>query len=261
MTQEAQNQDGIDIRLVDVNSLDTNTWNPNAMEQEMLDILAETVKEEGMVQPVLVRPHPDLEGRFMVVDGEHRFRASKMAGLKQIAVVVVPYDDTTAKIRTISMNQIKGNYVPLKMAKLLAELQDIHTPAEIRRMTGIKEDEIKSLSKLLEVPDIDFNAGGPSLSSNDVSRPIQVNIMLMPDEHGTFEEAMIKAMELAGPKVIPLVAEEVMEYDKAMKGAFGLAGTKLRNVGMATICAVFNAMPQEQKEEIIGQIVLEKEAS
>ena len=251
---EEENDLGFDIIVADIDDIETNNYNPNVMEQEVFNTLSEHIESDGkMVQPVLVRENPIEDGpRYMVVDGEHRFRASKMAGLKEIAVIVVDYTEDEAKFKTISMNQLRGNYIPLKMAKLLVDLQERYNDSDIKRLTGIDADEMISLTELLEVPDIDFG-DAPVISLDTVERPIQINLMLMPDEASSYMEAMTKAMELGGESITPLVGEEVGQYDYAMTTSMGVVGVMLRNIGLSTICKVFNSIPKEQKEELILQ--------
>lgn len=239
-----------DVRLVPVANIEVNDWNPNAMDMETFNILVETVRAEGMNQPVLVREKKDEPDRYELIDGEHRFKASRAAGIKNIMVIVVPYTDDMAKMRTISMNHIKGEYIPLKMAKLLAELQESYSEEEIRRMTGVKEDEFTNLINLLDVPEPVFE-GSVEISSMEVIRPIPVNILLMPDEHESYEAAMNLAISMGGDSVIPMVGEQVGAYDNAMRTAFGITGAKLRNLGLAVVCEVFNALPADQKKELV----------
>lgn len=248
--------DDVELIVCSVDDIESNDYNPNAMEQEQFDVLVAHLQADGkMVQPLLVRPNPNGDGpKYMIVDGEHRWRAAKAAGMSEIMAVVVPYDEDHAKFRTISMNKLRGEYIPLKMAKLIVDLQERYSQDDIRRMTGIKREEFTSLAALLEVPDIDFSSG-PSVSMDELKRPIEVNIMLMPDEHGEYEKAMIKAMEIGKPGVVPLIGDEVGQYDKAMKEAFSLASTKLRNVGLATICKIFNGMSQEQRDQIADAVL------
>lgn len=239
-----------DIRVVDITDIEVNSWNPNAMDLQNFNMLVETVRKEGMNQPIMVREEKDKPGKFQLIDGEHRFKASKMAGLKKIMVVVVPFSDDLAKMRTISMNHIRGEYIPLRMAKLLADLQADYSEEEIRRMTGIREEEFANLQTLLDVPEPVFE-GTVTISSLEVSRPIHVNLLLMPDEYGKYEEAMQLAMTMAGDLVVPLVGDQVGAYDQAMRLAFGLTGVKLRNLGLAIVCEVFNAIPMELKKELV----------
>lgn len=245
---------GIDIRALPLTDIETNEYNPNELEESLFETLVEAVKSEGMNQPILVRPNPDEEGKFIVVDGENRFTAAKVAGLERIAVVVVPYDETQAKVRTLSYNAIKGQNVPIKLARLLVDLGKQYSEAEIRAMTGIGEDEQQSVLKLLKVPDFKPDTG-VHITTDTVDRPIGVSLMLMPDEHGAYTAAMKKAMKLAGEDVTVLIGSEVADYTKAMSAAMGLAGMKLRNVALAAICKAFLDMPQDVQKRASEQIV------
>ena len=241
--------DNIDIRMVGIDDIEGNKWNPNSMEAEFFEALTTEVKANGMPQPILVRPHPEKEGKFEIVDGEHRWKSSRIAGKKRIAVVVVPYTETEAKVRTLAMNGLRGQNIPIRLARLLVDLHKEYNPQQVRQMTGIGEEEQTSVLSLLQVPD--FKPGdGVKLSAQDVERPIGVNLLLMPDEHQSYTVAMKKAMKYAGDDVTALIGHEVADYDAAMKAAMGIAGAKLRNVALAVICQTFNMLPKDQQMSI-----------
>jgi ParB/RepB/Spo0J family partition protein len=246
---EHQVGEEIDFRLIGVDDISANDYNPNDMEAEFFEAVVSQVKADGMNQPVLVRPDPTNDGKFIVVDGEHRWRASRIAGKKRIGVVVVPIDETTAKIRTLSMNNLRGQNIQIKLARLLVDLHKTFSAQEIRSMTGIGEEAQTSVLALLQVPE--FNpSDGIKLSAQEVERPISVSLMLMPDEHNSYSTAMKKAMKLMGDDVTALIGHEVASYDQAMKAGMGIAGAKLRNVAMAIICETFNSLSKEQQAQI-----------
>jgi hypothetical protein len=183
------------------------------------------------------------------VDGEHRWKAAKIAGKKRLGVIVVPFDEKRAKVRTLSMNNLRGQNIPIKLARLLVDLHKDYSSQEIRQMTGIGEDAQTSVLELLQVPE--FNpSDGIKISTQDVERPISVSLMLLPDEHGAYTTAMKKAMKLMGDDVTALIGNEVAHYDQAMKASMGIAGAKLRNVALALICETFNSLPKEMQEQI-----------
>lgn len=242
----------IDFRIVDIELIHPNPWNPNDMEAEFFEAIVSQVKSEGMIQPVLVFPHPEKPGEFMIADGEHRWKASKFAGLKKLGVIVVPYDPTKAKLKTISMNNLRGQNIPIKLARLLVDLHKEYSPAQIRSLTGIGEDDQQSVLSLLKVPD--FNpSDGVKMTAQEVDRPISVSLMLMPDEHSAYTTAMKKAMKLMGDDVTALIGHEVASYDQAMKASMGIAGAKLRNVALAIICETFNALPKDMQAAIAAK--------
>lgn len=244
-----EGDDAIDFRMVDIDRIEPNDYNPNDMEAELFEAIVEQVKDEGMNQPILCRENPDKEGFFLIVDGEHRWKAAKIAGKKLIAIVVVAFDPTTAKVRTLSMNHLRGQNIPIKLARLLVDLHKVYSAADIRKMTGIGEKDQQSVLELLKVPD--FKAtDGVHLKPQNVQRPVQVHIALLPDEGNVYTKAMKRAMNLCGEDVVALIGHEVTNYDQAMKAAMGLAGAKLRNVALALICETFNSLPADQKKAL-----------
>lgn len=249
-------QTGIDFLIVNVDDLVANNYNPNAMEQQVFDSLAEQMTEAGGVaQTVIVRPLDGKPGKYEIVDGEHRVKTAAIAGIKRILVANVPLSDGQAKLKTLSMNHLRGQDLPIKLAQLLVSLNREYTVEEIARLTGIKAEAQISVTKLLDVPD--FTGMGDSVTpigAEEAARPISVNLLLMPDEHGPYEQAMNKAMGLAGASVTPLVGEEAIDYGKAMKESMGLIGVKMRNVALAAICETFNELPESLKEAVAGRI-------
>jgi len=248
--QPEKDKDEVDFRLVDIDLVEKNSWNPNDMEAEFFETLVAQVKEEGMNQPILCRENTAKPGFFLIVDGEHRWKAAKIAGKKRIAIIVVPFDEVTSKVRTLSMNNLRGTNIPIRLARLLVDLNKTYSAAEIRSMTGIGEDAQLSVLELLKVPDFNPSEGGVKIAANDVQRPIQVSLLLLPDEHAAYTAAMKKAMKFMGDDVTALIGHEVADYDQAMKAAMGIAGAKLRNVALAIICETFNKLPKDQQMEI-----------
>src|SRR5262245_39444528 len=215
---EEKDPDEIDFRLVPVDDVEKNAYNPNDVEAEFFEAIVSQVKDEGMNQPILVRPAPENPGKFLIVDGEHRWKAAKIAGKQRIGVIVVPFDEKRAKVRTLSMNNLRGQNIPIKLARLLVDLHKDYSSQEIRQMTGIGEDAQTSVLELLQVPE--FNpSDGIKISTQDVERPISVSLMLLPDEHGAYTTAMKKAMKLMGDDVTALIGNEVAHYDQAMKAS------------------------------------------
>lgn len=247
---------GIDFRIVEVDDLVFNDYNPNAMEQELFESLTDQVKEEGGVsQTLLVRPHPEQKGKWLVVDGEHRGKSAKIAGVKRLLAAVVPFVDSKAKLKTLSMNNLRGQAIPIRLAHLLVDLQKTYTQEEIARFTGIGMDKQIDVLKLLEVPDFsDMGDDTVEISADTVERPVQVSLLLMPDEKGSYDQAMTKAMGIAGADVTPLIGQEVKDYHEAIGEGMGIVGVKLRNVALATICRAFIDMPEEFKAKVAEKV-------
>ena len=82
------------VRTVPVEYLEPSPFQPRIdMNKEALADLVESIKARGILQPLLVRPHPNHVGRFQIIAGERRWRASQQAGLHDVPVLVRALSD------------------------------------------------------------------------------------------------------------------------------------------------------------------------
>ena len=100
-------------------------------DKEALEQLAESISENGLLQPILVREYG--EGRYQIIAGERRFRASKLAGLNEIPAIILDRDDkNTAQIALIENIQ-REDLNPLEEAMAYKSLQDdYHMTQEVK---------------------------------------------------------------------------------------------------------------------------------
>ena len=122
-------------------------------DKEALEQLADSIVENGLLQPILVREYGD--GRYQIIAGERRFRASKIAGLTEIPAIVLDRDDRkTAQIALIE-NLQREDLNPLEEAmayKSLAEEFDM-TQEELSVKVGKSRSAIANTLRLLDLPD------------------------------------------------------------------------------------------------------------
>jgi len=89
------NAPGVQTLPVDV--LEPSPFQPRrAMDETALQELADSITQRGILQPLLVRPHPSREGHYQIIAGERRWRASQRAQLHDVPVLVRPLSDTDA---------------------------------------------------------------------------------------------------------------------------------------------------------------------
>lgn len=102
-------------------SLHPNPWNPNHMKDRQREAVMESINTYGQVMELLVRPHPDIEGEYQIIDGEHRFNA-----LPEIVYcnIIHGLEEPDAKKLTIVMNETRGSADKVELAQLLADLND-----------------------------------------------------------------------------------------------------------------------------------------
>jgi len=83
--------------MVPIESISPNPEQPRRrFTQEQLDDLAASIREKGVIQPLIVRPNPKQDGAYEIVAGERRWRASQIAKLHELPVIVREYTDTEA---------------------------------------------------------------------------------------------------------------------------------------------------------------------
>ena len=92
------------------------------MDEGSLYELAESIKSQGVLQPVLVRPLPG--GRYEIIAGERRVRAANLAGLTEVPVLVRPVPDETAAVISLIENIQREDLNPLEEAQGLKRLID-----------------------------------------------------------------------------------------------------------------------------------------
>lgn len=134
---------------VPIETLHPNTWNPNVVPDETKRALRENIDRAGFNQPILVRPHPQVDGHYEIVDGEHRWRAAKDRGDDAVPVVVRQFSEAEAKAQTIAMNRLRGEMEPADMARIVREIEEDGIGlADLARFSGLTSAELEGLAKL-----------------------------------------------------------------------------------------------------------------
>lgn len=141
----------LDLRAIPVDLIDPDPDNPNEVSDAQMDTLTADIRDHGFTQPVLVREGED--GRFGMIDGEHRWRIVKELGYATVPGVVIKADDDEAKIRLLTMNGLRGDFVPIKYAYFLQDLTRRIPEAELRRRLGMEPTEMRDLLRLAEFTD------------------------------------------------------------------------------------------------------------
>lgn len=126
------------LRLLPVDRLvptQDNTRRP--ITQVSVESLARSMARDGVLQPIVVRPHPEEDGRWEIRAGERRWRAAKLAGLKEIPAIVRPLDDESALTVTIVENLLRLNLHPLEEAAGIQQALDRgHDPKKLAARLG-----------------------------------------------------------------------------------------------------------------------------
>ena len=121
--------------------------------QDQLDDLANSIREKGVIQPLIVREKSD--GTYEIVAGERRWRASQMAQLHELPVIVREYDDTEVLEIAIIENIQRADLNPVEEAMGYRQLMDKfgHTQERLSEALGKSRSHIANLMRLLQLPD------------------------------------------------------------------------------------------------------------
>lgn len=110
----------------------------SAMDEKGLKDLASSIKEEGVIEPVLVRPHSS-PGKYEIIAGERRFRASQLAGVEDLPALVVRMDDRQTLEAQIIENLHREDLHPMDEArgyKRMLDLDGSYTPEVVAERAG-----------------------------------------------------------------------------------------------------------------------------
>lgn len=123
-------------------------------EDEHFNELVKSIKEKGVLQPILVRPKG--EGLYECVAGERRLRAAKKAGLKEVPAIVKDFSDEDALVIALIENLQRKNLNPLEEALGYKNLMEKfgYTQEDIAQRVGKDRATIANLLRLLKLPSI-----------------------------------------------------------------------------------------------------------
>ncbi|CAN4277677.1 ParB/RepB/Spo0J family partition protein [Pseudoxanthomonas sp. LjRoot125] len=152
-TPPPEAQPGEALRTLPVQQLQPGKYQPRmAMDPSKLSELAESIKAQGVIQPIVVRELS--AGKFEIVAGERRWRASQEAGLAEVPVVVRELDDRTVIAMALIENIQREDLNPLEEAQSLQRLINEFslTHAEAAEAVGRSRAAVSNLLRLLELP-------------------------------------------------------------------------------------------------------------
>jgi ParB family transcriptional regulator, chromosome partitioning protein len=168
----------VGVRIVHVGRIEPNPEQPRLVfEQEALDELAASIREHGVLQPILVRPLGP--NTYQIVAGERRWRASRLAGLETIPALIEEIDDDTALEIAIIENLQREDLTPLDEAAMFDRMVHEHgysirkladklgkdkgylenrlrladAPPEIRELVSLRKDSLSHAYELMKVED------------------------------------------------------------------------------------------------------------
>ncbi len=143
-------------RRVPVEFLRPNPRNPRkSFDESDLEDLASSIREKGIIQPILVRTIPGMADVYEIIAGERRWRAAQRAGLHDVPVILVEAGDREALELAIIENVQRTDLNPLEEAlgyeRLIGEFS--YAQADLGRIIGKSRSHVANTLRLLKLPD------------------------------------------------------------------------------------------------------------
>ena len=141
-----------EFKIIQIKDIQKNPYQPRKeFSEEKIQELAQSIKENGLIQPIIVRKSPVLG--YEILAGERRYRASIAAGLSEIPVIIKQLSDQDMMLHSIIENLQRENLNPIEEAKAYQSLIDKgFTHTEIAEKMGKSRPYITNLVRLLGLP-------------------------------------------------------------------------------------------------------------
>ena len=141
-----------EFKIVQIKDIQKNPYQPRKeFSEEKIQELSQSIKENGLIQPIIVRKSPVLG--YEILAGERRYRASIAAGLSEVPVIVKQLSDQDMMLHSIIENLQRENLNPIEEAKAYQSLIDKgFTHTEIAEKMGKSRPYITNLVRLLGLP-------------------------------------------------------------------------------------------------------------
>lgn len=141
------------VQQVDIRRIDTNAGQPRKdFDQEKLQELADSIRQHGVVQPILLRQNGE---RYVIVAGERRFRAARLAGLDQVPAIVKDLDEAQVMEVALIENLQREDLNPIEEAAAIRFLMQQHdlTQEEVSKRLSKSRPAIANSLRLLSLPE------------------------------------------------------------------------------------------------------------
>ena len=146
----------IERNKISIKDLTRNKLQPRKyFSKESLDELTNSIKEQGVIQPIVVRHDKSLEGKYEIIAGERRWLASQNAGLHEIPVVILDVDDVKSLEFAIVENVQRQDLNSIEEAKAYQKLIDDfgYNQEKLSRFIGKSRSYIANSLRLLALPE------------------------------------------------------------------------------------------------------------
>ncbi|MEM7057402.1 MAG: ParB/RepB/Spo0J family partition protein [Pseudomonadota bacterium] len=176
--------------------------------------LAASIREHGVIQPVVIRPNPTAKGTYQIVAGERRWRAAQLAGIHVLPAIIRDLDDREVLELGIVENIQRVDLDPVEEAQGYAQLIESfgYTQEALSNVIGKSRSHLANMMRLLALPEHVLTMMRTGKLSPGHARAL----ITAPDPVGLAEQAVLKGLSV---RQVEALARQAPEAKKVTKGA------------------------------------------
>ena len=183
-------------RQIPLDQLRANPLNSNVMPEDLREKLRAHIHRTGRYPHVIVRPHPQDEGAFEVLDGHHRIEILRELGHAEARCDVWDVDDREAKLLLATLNRLQGQDSPIRRAQLIHELLGEMSVNDLAGLLPETDKQLEELHALLEFPaDEIANLLAERAAEEEKVLPRVMTFVVTPEQEELIDRAVEQASD------------------------------------------------------------------
>jgi len=205
------------VCMLPIKKLTPHPMNANVVSDDLREKLKAHIKRSGRYPSLIVRKHPDEDGRYQILDGHHRAKILQELGHTEARCDVWDVSDREAKLLLATLNRLEGQDMPIKRAQLIHELLGEMNLDDLSGLLPESDKQIEELHSLLEFPAEEVAALlEEEAEEAEKVLPRVISFVVTPAQ----EETILHAIELA--------SDGTQGRDRKAKGLYNLASKYLK---------------------------------
>jgi len=219
---------------ISIKDIERNKFQPRKnFNKENLEDLTNSIKEQGVIQPILVRPSKNTSGKYEIIAGERRWLASQNAGLHEIPVVVIEVDDVKSLEFAIVENVQRQDLNAIEEAKGYQRLVDEfnYNHEKLSQFIGKSRSYIANSLRLLNLPDdilLMVEQGnltaGHARSLIGLQNPIDIAKKILQKKLSVRQsEVLVRQIRSKKFKLVSKKDTNILELQNSLEGKTGLS--------------------------------------
>lgn len=193
-----------------------NEYNPNDVTTVKMSSLEKSMLKRGLIYPVVVTKRED--GTYKIIDGEHRWLKAKELGIEEIDCNVMEYvDEETDMIRTVNINNLRGEFDVEKLSVIVADLMTRVDVETLAVEMGMTTEEILGLEELYKFKLSDYEKDKVDVEKSkevELDDSIVIEVKLTKPEYLDVMKALSETGETDDAKAVEFLANLFLNENK-----------------------------------------------